>query len=230
MNVHEKLVEVRKSIGGFNKDSKSYGYSYVSGTQVLSKIQDKMNELGVLLIPSIKEQNFEKHEYVNQKGKACLDFIVHGAMTYKWVNAEKPDDFIEVPFYYTGAQDDISKAFGSGLTYSERYFVIKFFNLPTDADDPDARDTRGNSPKGSYVNNQPQQQGGGNTPNNLASEKQQKMIGAKIAAVSNKTGKQGNEVYAVAMTGAGLDPNLNSNLLTGSQASLLIGELIKLES
>lgn len=154
MNIHQKLVEVRKSIGGFHKDSKSYGYSYVSGAQVLSKIQDKMNELGVLLIPSIQEQNFEKHEYVNAKGKSCLDFLVYGAMTYKWVNADKPEDFIEVPFFYTGAQDDISKAFGSGLTYSERYFIIKFFNLPTDADDPDARDTSGNSPKGSNYNNQ----------------------------------------------------------------------------
>lgn len=155
MNVHQKLVEVRKSIGGFTKDSKSYGYEYVSGSQVLSKIQDKMNELGVLLIPKIQTQQFEKHEYTNKKGADCLDFLVYGEMTYTWVNADNPDDFIEVPFFYTGAQDDISKAFGSGLTYSERYFIIKFFNLPTDADDPDSRDTSGRSGKsGNYSRTQ----------------------------------------------------------------------------
>lgn len=145
MNIHQKLVEIRKDIGGFTKDAQGYGYQYVSGSQVLSKIQDKMNELGVLLVPKIINQQFEKHDYVNSKGKSAMDFLVYGEMTYTWINAENPEDFLEVPFYYTGAQDDISKAFGSGLTYSERYFIIKFFNLPTDADDPDKRDTSGRS-------------------------------------------------------------------------------------
>lgn len=145
MNIHQKLVEIRKDIGGFTKDAQGYGYQYVSGSQVLSKIQDKMNELGVLLVPKIMNQQFEKHDYVNAKGKSAMDFLVYGEMTYTWINAENPEDVLEVPFYYTGAQDDISKAFGSGLTYSERYFIIKFFNLPTDADDPDKRDTSGRS-------------------------------------------------------------------------------------
>lgn len=231
MNLHQKLVEVRKSIGGFHKDAKSYGYSYVSGTQVLSKIQDKMNELGVLLIPSVTSQDFQTHEYKNNKGKDCLDFLVYGSMTYRWVNADDPTDFIEVPFFYTGAQDDISKAFGSGLTYSERYFIIKFFNLPTDSDDPDAKDTTGRSAVGRN-NMTPQQQP--NTPkqqnNNLASEKQHKMIDAKIKAISAKTNKQPGFVYGEAMTKAKLNPNLQSSLLTGQQASALIGELIIMES
>lgn len=153
MNLYQKLVEIRKNIGGFTKDTKGYNYSYVSGTQVLSKIQETMNELGVLLIPKVLDQNHEKHEYVSSKGKPALDFIVHGNMVYTWVNAENPEEKLEVPFYYTGSQDDISKAFGSGLTYSERYFIIKFFNLPTDADDPDARDTSGRSGKENYKNN-----------------------------------------------------------------------------
>lgn len=234
MNIHQKLVEVRKSIGGFTKDKKSYSYSYVSGTQVLGKIQDKMNELGVLLIPSIIDQNFEKHEYTNSKGKDCLDFLVYGSMTYKWVNADDPDDCIEVPFYYTGAQDDVSKAFGSGLTYSERYFIIKFFNLPTDADDPDARDTSGNSARGGY--NKQRTQMSQSTPsnnagnNNLLSEKQGKMIFAKIQAIAIKRQTDGNVVYNEVMNNLGLSPSIPSNALTGAQASQVIGKLIELES
>jgi hypothetical protein len=148
MNLHQKIVEVRKSIDGFTKDSKSFNYSYVSGTQVLSKIQEKMNELGILLVPKITDQSFQTYDYqvYNKNTKTMVDktdFIVHGNMSYTWINAEEPSDILEIPFYYTGQQDDISKAFGSGLTYTERYFLLKFFNLPTDDADPDARDTTG---------------------------------------------------------------------------------------
>lgn len=150
MNIHQKLIEVRKSIGSFTKDADSYGYSYVSGSQVLGKIQEKMNELGVMLMPAIQDQSHEVFNYMaydkkQQKQVQKTDFLVYGNMTYTWVNAEDPNDKIEVPFFYTGQQDDISKAFGSGLTYSERYFLLKFFSLPTDRDDPDSRDTSGKS-------------------------------------------------------------------------------------
>lgn len=145
MNLHQKLVEVRKSIDGFTKDAKSFNYSYVSGSQVLSKIQSKMNELGVLLVPKIENQEFQTYDYQDKKGNDKTDFIVHGIMSYTWMNADDPADKMEIPFYYTGQQDDISKAFGSGLTYSERYFLLKFFNLPTDDADPDAKDTSGRS-------------------------------------------------------------------------------------
>lgn len=216
MNIHQKLVEVRKSIDGFTKDSKSYGYSYVSGTQVLSKIQDKMNEHGVLLIPSIITQDFEKHEYVNNKGKSCLDFLVYGQMTYKWVNAEKPEDFIEVPFFYTGAQDDISKAFGSGLTYSERYFIIKFFNLPTDADDPDARDTSGNSAN----NNNSQPRTSGSSP----SPKQLETIHKNVSRIAAAQRKDPSSVYFESLDAAGITRKAD-NELTGTEASKLVGYL-----
>lgn len=193
LNLHQKLVEVRKSIGGFTKDTKGYNYSYVSGSQVLSKIQEKMNELGVLLVPKIQSQQFEKHEYTNSKGKPALDFLVYGDMTYTWVNAENPEDILEVPFYYTGAQDDISKAFGSGLTYSERYFVIKFFNLPTDADDPDGRDTSGRSGNGGNYNNQPSSQ---SYSNNLPMPKNATEAGQITLSFGKHKGKTLRELFA----------------------------------
>ena len=34
----------------------------------------------------------------------------------------------------------MSKAHGTGLTYAERYFLMKFFNIPTDEDDADAKE------------------------------------------------------------------------------------------
>ena len=128
MNLHEKLVEVRKSIDSFIKDTDGYGYKYVSGSQILEKIKKKMDELGILL---------EQHLLYPTINKSNKGYLITSQMKMTWVNAEKPDDKIEVDWFCTGEQKDPSQAFGSALTYSERYFLLKFFGAPTDEDDPD---------------------------------------------------------------------------------------------
>ena len=141
MNLHEKLVEIRKEVINFSKDTEGYGYKYVSGSQAIAKIRNKMDELGILLVPTVGDAITSTYDYVNSKGKECTDHIVSGDMSYTWINAEKPEETLTVPWKLYGTQDDISKAFGSGLTYSERYFILKFFQAPTDDADPDNRDT-----------------------------------------------------------------------------------------
>ena len=42
-----------------------------------------------------------------------------------------------VPWALVGQQGDASQAFGSGLTYANRYFMLKFFQIATPDDDPD---------------------------------------------------------------------------------------------
>ena len=152
MNLHQKIVEVRKVAGGFSKDKKSYGYEYVSGNQILSKIKEKMNELNLLLIPSTEAGAWQHHEYTTDKGKDKIDFIVHGKMSYTWVDGDNPVDREVVLWAYYGQQDEISKAYGSALTYSERYFLLKCLGLPADEDDPDAK------PESNAKAKQPKQQ------------------------------------------------------------------------
>lgn len=140
LNLHQKIVEIKKNIKGFSKDIEGYGYNYVSGTQILKSIKSKMDELGVLLIPEIDYSTlqWQKHEYTTKKNEEKLDFIIAAKMTYTWVNADDPTDKIIVPWVCIGQQtDDISKAMGTALTYNERYFLLKFLGLPTDEDDAD---------------------------------------------------------------------------------------------
>ena len=148
LNLHQKLVEIRKNITGFSKDTKGFGYDYVSGSQVLRAIKDKMNELGVLLIPNIdySTMNWQTYNYITSKGEEKTDFIVTMKMTYTWVNAEFPDDRIICNWVCMGQQaDDISKAVGTAMTYNERYFLLKFLGLPTDEDDADAKPVTGSN-------------------------------------------------------------------------------------
>lgn len=139
MNLYQKIVEVRKIAEGFSKDGASYNYKYVTGNQVLAKIKDKMNELNLLLFPSTKTGEHHTHAYKTAKGKDVLDFVVKGEMSYTWINGDEPSEREVISWSYYGQQDDISKAFGSALTYSERYFLLKCLGLPTDEDDPDAK-------------------------------------------------------------------------------------------
>lgn len=148
MNLFLKLVELRSRVEGFYKDTKSFGYKYVSGQQVLDKINPIMNELKLLFLPkSAIHRGWEKHEYTNKKNEDLLDFIVEGSLDYVWINAENPEEKWEINWQYYGAQNDISKAFGSALTYSERYLLLKSLGLPTDEEDPDGQDTSGRTVK-----------------------------------------------------------------------------------
>lgn len=140
MNLWQKLVAIRKDIDVFVKNGKSYGYDYVTGSQILHKIKNNMDELQVILMPKMGEHKTWQYSYKSKKGKDTTDFVIEGDGFYEWINAEKPEERETIPWKFFGQQDDISKAYGSALTYSERYFLLKFFGVPTDEDDADAKD------------------------------------------------------------------------------------------
>lgn len=145
MNLHEKLIEIRASIDELKKDGTGYQYKYVTGSQILGKMQAAMDANKVLLVPSIESVNnpvLDEYDTIDKYGKLkhYRDWHVSGVMNYTWVNSEDPTDRIIVPWFFIGQQDDSSKAFGSGLTYAERYFLLKFFGLPTDCEDPDSKE------------------------------------------------------------------------------------------
>lgn len=141
MNVYQKINEIKKQVKVLSKDAETSGqgsYSYVSGSQILAAIKSKMEEIGLLFLPvETESRGWTTFEYTNSKGASKTDFIVEGRITYEWVNADEPNDRQRVNFDYYGQQNDISKAFGSALTYSERYLLLKSLGAPTDEDDPD---------------------------------------------------------------------------------------------
>jgi hypothetical protein len=137
LNIFQKLVEVRKCVSYLEKSAEGFKYKYVPGADVLTPVVAKMNELGLLLIPEVYDPKITIERIDNVDNR-----IIETKMNMKWINSEKPEEFLVVPWLLFGEQNDISKAFGSGLTYSERYFLLKFFNIPTNKDDPDTRQTK----------------------------------------------------------------------------------------
>lgn len=141
MNVFQKINEVKKVVKTLTKDAETSGkgaYSFVSGAQILSLIKDKMEEIGLLFLPvETESRGWKTFNYKNSYGDEKTDFIVEGKLVYEWINCDEPSDRQRVLFDYYGQQNDVSKAFGSALTYSERYLLLKSLGAPTDEDDPD---------------------------------------------------------------------------------------------
>ena len=93
---------------------------------------------GIVLIPRITKVNLRE----TPSGKQLLTEIW---LTYTLVNAEDPDDAIEIPWYGQGA-DMGEKGIGKALTYAEKYLILKLLQIPTDEDDPDAGGAPRNRP------------------------------------------------------------------------------------
>lgn len=224
MNLHQKLIEIRKNIGSIEKDKKGFNYDYVSGSQILSKVIGTMNDLGVLLIPKVLSQSHEMHT-VQMKNKVATVFVVSGEMTYTWLNAEEPTQTLEVPFYYTGSQDEVSKAYGSALTYAERYFLIKFFNLPVE-----------NNNYGGYGSNQQptynQQQNYRNGPATNASitPEQKRKLRLAIEAASTRMNVDGSVVFSFAKTQLNIAENITTKQLNNEQANIVIAFISKMQN
>lgn len=147
MNIYQKLAKIRKQVEVIQKDKAGYGYKYVSEDEILARISAFMDKYSLSLIPSIKPGTLKVEPYHTLKTKAnkggdiyeehVNDVIVSADMLFSWVNNDKPEERIDVPWIVVGQQGDSSQSFGSGLSYSMRYFLLKFFNIATPDDDPD---------------------------------------------------------------------------------------------
>ena len=121
------------------KTEEGYGYKYVGEDKILLKVNELMLELGLRLIPKIVPGTFNTQivNYKDKKGNDVTDILVSSEMSFVWKDIETGETE-EIPWGLVGQQSDGSQAFGSGLTYSNRYFLLKFFNISTSKDDPDA--------------------------------------------------------------------------------------------
>lgn len=128
MNLFQKLVELRKSVVYIKETEKGYGnFNYANTASLIAILRPKMDELGLLLVPSM--ESFES----GHDGKSFIKI----QMSYTWVNAERPEE--RLTSFATYEEDKIKGCQGSGSvqTYAERYFLYRFFQIATDKDNPE---------------------------------------------------------------------------------------------
>lgn len=147
LNLYQKLAKIRKPVQVLKKNKSGYGYRYVDEEAILSKISVLMDKYEVSLIPSISPTTIVVAPHTYSKTKTTKtgnifeekvnEVVVQAEMVYMWVNDANPEERISVPWMMVGSQSDASQAFGSALTYSNRYFLLKYFGIATSDSDPD---------------------------------------------------------------------------------------------
>lgn len=147
LNIYQKLARIRKNVEVLQKNASGYGYKYVSEDLILEKITGLMDRYGLSLIPAIVQGSTSVAPYSYTETKAKKDgstydkktneVLVSADMVWTWIDNTNPNSRIEVPWMLVGQQADASQAFGSGLSYASRYFLLKYFNCATTEDDPD---------------------------------------------------------------------------------------------
>jgi hypothetical protein len=135
MGIYKKLFEIQKSTRGFKKDKRGSNYEYVSGEKILNHIRAQMDELGVLLKQEILSIENERQDYTTRNGSRS-EILSKVQMRFTWVDVETEDK--DENLFGANGQNDWDKGVGSALTYAERYFILKYFHIPTDEDDIDA--------------------------------------------------------------------------------------------
>lgn len=148
MNIYQKLAEIRKMATVVKKTKKGFGYTYSPEEEILANVTAGMNKYNISLIPRLPDgiavtpHSYTKRKYLKDgtplPDEIVNEMLVSGTLTFTWIDNDNPDDYIEIPWTIVGQQNDASQAFGSGLTYCTRYFLLKYFQSATTDGDVDA--------------------------------------------------------------------------------------------
>lgn len=144
LTLMQKLLAIQAGLRAFKKDKKAYNYEYVTGDKLLAEIRPRMDELGLLLLPNLKEFTREPITYQsyvtdrNGNGKVVekMEILASVLVDFTWVDTESGETYTQS--WAGSGMNAFDKGFGSALTYAERYFLLKTFHLATDRDDVDA--------------------------------------------------------------------------------------------
>lgn len=143
MNIFEKMLHIQSEIPTVAKNLKvetgknSRPYKAVSERDVKDAIKPLEEKYGVYSYPYKKElieQTILEQQTQNGVRKS---FYIRERVTYRFININKPDEFIEIDGYGDGI-DTGDKATGKADTYASKYCLMSAYKIST-GDDPDAQ-------------------------------------------------------------------------------------------
>lgn len=134
MNLYEKLLAVQTNVDAIIKDGKNQSdkYDFASNENVLDRFRPLLNEHNLLLIPRMESAIL--HEGQTRSGTAR--YLTEITFTMVWHDVDSGEE-LAVPWYGQGVDLAGEKGVGKATTYAEKYFLLKFFHVPTRKDDPD---------------------------------------------------------------------------------------------
>ena len=134
MNIYKKIFKIQEAVNGLSKDTKAFGYDYVSGSKLLSIIKPIMNKEKLILKQEVIDIENLRQDYKTKNGEKS-EILSKVMMKFTWVCVDTGET--DVNLFGANGQNGFDKGVGSALTYAERYFLLKYFHIATDEDDID---------------------------------------------------------------------------------------------
>ena len=137
LNIYQRLLKITNDLETVKKNltvelKSGKGYKAVGEVDVLNAVKPLEVKYGVYSYP-IKRSVIESKEMINKYDTVNLFMRVE--TTYRFVNVDKPDEFIDTITYGDGV-DSQDKAPGKAMTYADKYALLKAYKIAT-GDDPD---------------------------------------------------------------------------------------------
>ena len=141
-NLYQKLQSIQAKTGQISKTerNKFQNYKYFTEYQALNILKPLLEAQKLTLTfddiynPEGCEES--KAEFLQQKGEK--EWIVRYCKRAILTNSEDPKEQLTFHFWAIGSNSDPAKAKGCAETYAIKYFLTKFFLIPTtDELDPD---------------------------------------------------------------------------------------------
>ena len=144
MNIYEKMAAITAELQTVAKNltvstSKNASYKAVSERDILDAVKPLEAKYGVYSYPAsrtVLESNMlESENTYNNTTTKKTTFMTRIATVYRFVNVEKPEEYIETTTFAEGI-DSQDKGSGKAMTYGDKYALMKAYKIST-GDDPD---------------------------------------------------------------------------------------------
>lgn len=134
LNLYQKLLKITEEVGKIEKTGKNsmQGYAFTEHSQVVAEVRVRLAEYGVMIVPETISRTVD--QFVSAKGTTT--FHANVVSRYTIINADKPEEKIVCEWDAGEALDTSDKATPKATTSSQKYFLMKLFNI-SDKDDPD---------------------------------------------------------------------------------------------
>ena len=144
LNIYEKMMLITEEMGVIEKNlkvqvSQTNSYKAVSERDILDNVKPLEKKYRVYSYPvdrKIAENEIlTKETEYNGKVTRTNTFYMRLEITYRFVNIDKPEEYIDIKTYGDGL-DTGDKAPGKAMTYGDKYALMKGYKIST-GDDPD---------------------------------------------------------------------------------------------
>lgn len=139
-NIYQRMSAVTAEISAVAKNLEvGFGqskYKAVGEADVLAAVKPAEKKHGVYSYPYSREIiESEVLTTVDRNGQEKKSQFLRMKTIYRFVNVDKPDEYIDVATYGDGV-DPQDKAPGKAMTYGDKYALLKAYKIIT-GDDPD---------------------------------------------------------------------------------------------